>query len=209
MRIETCYFCSAPVYPSKGITFVRNDAKSFRFCKSKCHKNFKMKRNPRKLAWTKSFRRAHGKEMTVDSTLTFAQRRNIPVRYNRDLVQTTLKAMGRVSEIRARRERAFYKARMRGNKQRQREEDRKLVEENQHLLPPSERWTKEQVEQLGQEMEVDVQKVKDKVAARRKEIEAEESDLESEIEETLPKVKSKRKLKMKVGGGVEAMDVDA
>ena len=74
-----------------------------------------MKRNPRKLAWTKSFRRAHGKEMTVDSTLAFAQRRNIPVRYNRDLVQTTLKAMSRITEIRSRRERAFYKARMRGN----------------------------------------------------------------------------------------------
>ncbi|KAI0591454.1 RPL24A Ribosomal protein L24E [Pyrenophora tritici-repentis] len=182
MRIETCYFCSSPVYPSKGITFVRNDAKAFRFCKSKCHKNFKMKRNPRKLAWTKSFRRAHGKEMTVDSTLTFAQRRNVPVRYNRDLVQTTLKAMTRVTEIRARRERAFYKARMRGNKQRQREEDRKLVEENQHLLPPSERFSKEELEEK-EDMEVDVQKVKAKVAARRKELEAEESDLESEIEE--------------------------
>jgi hypothetical protein len=46
-----------------------------------------MKRNPRKLAWTKSFRKAAGKEMTVDSTLQFAQRRNVPVRYNRDLVQ--------------------------------------------------------------------------------------------------------------------------
>ncbi|KAL7772454.1 hypothetical protein CFE70_002413 [Pyrenophora teres f. teres 0-1] len=194
-------------YPSKGITFVRNDAKAFRFCKSKCHKNFKMKRNPRKLAWTKSFRRAHGKEMTVDSTLTFAQRRNVPVRYNRDLVQTTLKAMTRVTEIRARRERAFYKARMRGNKQRQREEDRKLVEENQHLLPPSERFSKEELEEK-EDMEVDVQKVKAKVAARRKELEAEESDLESEIEEATPKMKSKRKLKMKVGGGVEAMDVD-
>jgi large subunit ribosomal protein L24e len=207
MRIETCYFCSSPVYPSKGITFVRNDAKAFRFCKSKCHKNFKMKRNPRKLAWTKSFRRAHNKEMTVDSTLTFAQRRNVPVRYNRDLIQTTLKAMGRVSEIRQRRERAFYKARMRGNKQRQREEDRKLVEENQHLLPPSERFAKEEVEQ--EEMEVDVQKVKDKVAARRKELEADESEL-SELEETTPKTRSKTKkmLKRKVGGGVEAMDVD-
>ncbi|EAT77833.1 ribosome biogenesis protein RLP24 [Parastagonospora nodorum] len=204
MRIETCYFCSSPVYPSKGITFVRNDAKAFRFCKSKCHKNFKMKRNPRKLAWTKSFRRAHGKEMTVDSTLTFAQRRNVPVRYNRDLVQTTLKAMSRVTEIRARRERAFYKARMRGNKQRQREEDRKLVEENQHLLPPSERFAAAEVDEME---EVDVQKVKEKVEKRRKEIEMDESEL-SELEEEVPKMKSKRKLKMKVGGGVEAMDVD-
>jgi large subunit ribosomal protein L24e len=98
-----------------------------------------MKRNPRKLAWTKSFRAAHGKEMTVDSTLSFAARRNVPVRYNRDLVATTLKAMQRVSEIRAKRERQFYKNRMRGNKERDLEADRKLVAENQHLLPPAER----------------------------------------------------------------------
>ncbi|KAJ4319543.1 ATPase-activating ribosome biosynthesis protein [Neodidymelliopsis sp. IMI 364377] len=208
MRIETCYFCSSPVYPSKGITFVRNDAKAFRFCKSKCHKNFKMKRNPRKLAWTKSFRRAHGKEMTVDSTLAFAQRRNIPVRYNRDLVNTTLKAMSRVTEIRARRERAFYKARMRGNKQRQREEDRKLVEENQHLLPPSERFAAQDLD-AEKEQVVDVAAVKAKVDKRRKEIAMDESDLDSDLEETLPKQKSKKKLARKVGGGTEAMDVDA
>ncbi|PVI04045.1 hypothetical protein DM02DRAFT_611826 [Periconia macrospinosa] len=160
-----------------------------------------MKRNPRKLAWTKSFRRAHGKEMTVDSTLQFAARRNVPVRYNRDLIQTTLKAMSRVSEIRARRERAFYKARMKGNKERQRAEDRKLVEENQHLLPPSERWA---VEKEDESMEVDVDKVKEKVARRRKEIEEDEMSEEEEV----PKIKSKRKMKMKVGGGVEEMDVD-
>ncbi|KAF2260898.1 hypothetical protein CC78DRAFT_619849 [Lojkania enalia] len=205
MRIETCYFCSAPVYPSKGITFVRNDARAFRFCKSKCHKNFKMKRNPRKLAWTKSFRRAHNKELIVDSTLQFAARRNVPVRYNRDLIQTTLKAMSRISEIRARRERAFYKARMRGNKARQRAEDRKLVEENQHLLPPSERWNVET--ETG---EMDVEAMKQRVEKRRQELEAMEvaSEAESEVEE-LPQMKSKRKLRMKVGGGTEEMDVHA
>lgn len=180
------------------------DARAFRFCKSKCHKNFKMKRNPRKLAWTKSFRHAHGKEMTVDSTLAFAARRNVPVRYNRDLVQTTLKAMSRISEIRARRERAFYKARMKGNKERQRAEDRKLVEENQHLLPPSERFAVVETEGMEVEPVVDVDKVREKVEARRKEI---EEDALSD-EEEVPKMKSKRKLKMKVGGGVEAMDVD-
>lgn len=114
--------------------FVRNDAKEFRFCRSKCHKNFKMKRNPRKLRWTKAFRKAAGKEMVVDSTLAFSARRNVPVRYNRDLVSETLRAMGRVEEIRQRRERAFYKNRMRGNKERQKEADRKLVEENPELL---------------------------------------------------------------------------
>lgn len=139
MRIETCYFCSQPCYPSKGITFVRNDAKVFKFCRSKCHKNFKMKRNPRKLAWTKAFRAAHNKEMTVDSTLTFAARRNVPMRYNREHIQTTLKAIDRVTEIRARRERQFYKRRMAGNKLRQLEADKKLVAENQHLLPPQHR----------------------------------------------------------------------
>lgn len=114
--------------------FVRNDAKEFRFCRSKCHKNFKMKRNPRKLRWTKAFRKAAGKEMVVDSTLSFSARRNVPVRYNRDLVSETLRAMGRIEEIRQRRERAFYKNRMKGNKQRSLEMDKKLVESNPELL---------------------------------------------------------------------------
>lgn len=134
MRVYQCHFCSSPVYPLHGIMFVRNDAKEFRFCRSKCHKNFKQRRNPRKLKWTKAFRKAAGKELVVDLTLTFANRRNVPVRYNRDLVATTLKAMLRIEEIRQKRERAFYKNRMKGNKERQLAMDRKLVESHPELL---------------------------------------------------------------------------
>ncbi|GLB34894.1 putative metallochaperone-like domain containing protein [Lyophyllum shimeji] len=128
MRIEKCYFCSTNVYPGHGSAFVRNDAKVFRFCTSKCHKNFKMKRNPRKVRWTKAFRKAAGKEMTIDSTIDFEKRRNVPVRYDRELVQTTIKAMKRVGEIKARRERAFFKNRMAASREKQRAHRQKAME---------------------------------------------------------------------------------
>ena len=112
-----------------GIGFCRNDGKFFGLCSSKYHKNFTHKRNPRKVPWTKAFRKAHGKELTIDSSLSLEARRNVPVRYSREHVATTLRAMDRVKEIRARRERAFYKIRMGDNKERMRMDNAKLVAE--------------------------------------------------------------------------------
>jgi large subunit ribosomal protein L24e len=97
-----------------------------------------------------------GKELVVDPSLALGARRNIPVRYNRNLVASTLRAIPRINEIKARRERAFYKSRMRGNKEKQRQADRKLVDENQHLLPPAMRHTaRELAEREEVEMEME------------------------------------------------------
>jgi hypothetical protein len=46
-----------------------------------------------------------------DSTIDFEKRRNVPVRYDRDLMQTTLHAMKRVAAVKKRREHAFWKNR--------------------------------------------------------------------------------------------------
>lgn len=187
MRIYSCHFCSSPVYPGKGIMFVRNDAKEFRFCRSKCHKAFKQRRNPRKLRWTKAFRKAAGKELVVDSTLTFAAKRNVPVRYNRELVATTLKAMSRIEEIRLKRERAFYKNRMRGNKQRQLAADRKLVEENPELLRMRDVELRKKAEKAAAAAE----------AASDEDMMDVESELQSESESESERVKQKVVLKAK------------
>ena len=63
----------------------------FKFCRSKCHKNFKKKKNPRKAKWTKAFRKGAGKELAIDPSYEFEKRRNIPVKYDRELWQTTSK----------------------------------------------------------------------------------------------------------------------
>mmetsp|Transcript_35704 Transcript_35704/g.93055 ORF Transcript_35704/g.93055 Transcript_35704/m.93055 type:complete len:159 (-) Transcript_35704:188-664(-) len=134
MRIEKCYFCSGPVYPGHGVTFVRNDARVFKFCRSKCHKNFKMKRNPRKVKWTKAYRVSHGKEIAMDTTMEFERKRNRAVKYDRELMGQTLHAMKRVMEIRANREKRFYEDRMKGKKEKEKAEALKEIEQNIDLI---------------------------------------------------------------------------
>ncbi|KAL1143824.1 hypothetical protein V6Z11_A11G186500 [Gossypium hirsutum] len=106
----------------------------FHFCRSKCHKNFKMKRNPRKVKWTKAYRRLHGKDMTQDSTFEFERKRNRPERYDRNLAENTLKAIKKIDKIRLDRASDHIKNKLKTGKVQRQKEARKQLELGIHLV---------------------------------------------------------------------------
>merc|ERR1711972_714958 len=126
--------CSSNIYPGHGIQFVRNDCKVFRFCRSKCHKHFKMKHNPRRMKWTKAYRRAHGKEMMLDSTFNFEKKRLTPTRYNRNLMVKTVQAMQVVDRIKTVRKERFHKHRLAAQLKKRQTSAQKEVAKASHLL---------------------------------------------------------------------------
>lgn len=151
-----------------------------------------MKRQPRKLKWTKTHRALRGKEMIVDQNLLlsqFAKKRNAPVKYDRNLVAATIKAMERIEEIRAKRERVFTRRRLTGKVQREKKrmEDLKVIATGEHLI------TKELQ---------DIEKVKQGLEPM------EEAQQVSQVLGT-ERLRQKSKRKMLVGGGTEVeMDLD-
>jgi len=161
MRIERCYFCSSPCYPGHGMLFVRNDSKQFRFCRSKCHRNFNKKRNPRKTAWTKAYRKTRGKEMAVDSTFDFEKRRNRPVKYDRGLMGKTILAMQKVEGIQQAREKRYFDSRMQDAKAEKKSQARAEIEKSIELLAPA-------VAQRDQVMRNVVDSARARIAARKK-----------------------------------------
>lgn len=72
-----------------------------------------------------------------DSTFEFEKRRNRPVKYNRETMETTLRAMKKVSEIQSKRQDMFYKMRMRAHKATQREVIRAEIRKGTEILAPA------------------------------------------------------------------------
>lgn len=93
-----------------------------------------MKRNPRKVKWTKAYRMIHGKDLSDDNVFNFERRRNRPVKYSRELSTKTLAAIKTVEEVRLRRERRHHEQRMRGISDEIRKKDRKELQQQVHLV---------------------------------------------------------------------------
>ena len=205
MRIDKCYFCSKSVYPGHGMMFVRNDCKQFRFCSSKCNKLFKAKKNPRKIKWTKAYRAAHGKEMTCDSVLDFEKRRNIPTRYNRDLMVKTIQAMKRVDEIKTARQQRLFDKRMEDHKQKKRQDIINELSKHLNLIddPKIKAYVMKKKEQKVKAKEERIARnnlprgIRGKMANTKEDIEMEEEESSEEEEvKAVAKVRtSSRKIK--------------
>ncbi|XP_044745045.1 probable ribosome biogenesis protein RLP24 [Coccinella septempunctata] len=134
MRIETCYFCSSKIYPGHGIQFVRNDSKIFKFCRSKCHAAFKKKKNPRKVRWTKAYRKTVGKELAVDPSFEFEKKRNIPLKYSREQMAKMLEAMKDIVSIKEKREALHVMQRLRAAREIEQTRDVREVQRDMALI---------------------------------------------------------------------------
>uniref|UniRef100_A0A6M2DLI2 Probable ribosome biogenesis protein RLP24 n=1 Tax=Xenopsylla cheopis TaxID=163159 RepID=A0A6M2DLI2_XENCH len=155
MRIENCYFCSSRIYPGHGIQFVRNDCKIFRFCRSKCHAAFKKKKNPRKAKWTKAYRKTAGKELAIDPSFEFEKRRNIPVKYDRQLWTKTVDAMKKIETIRQRRQNNYIMQRLRKGREQEILRDVKEVHRDLSLIRSPAAGLRERKIKEEQEMETE------------------------------------------------------
>lgn len=197
MRIETCYFCSGPIYPGHGTVFVRNDAKMFRFCRSKCHRSFKAKKNPRKIRWTKAYRKSHGKELVMDPVLQFENRKDEAIRYNRDLWVDTVQAIDKINEIKNRREEKHWNERMESVKERRSDQIKANLIKHKTLI--ADPHIRERVEELEEKrkLEKEFERQKKKVKNMKIDIDDDEKlvDLKERNVTQREKIKEKEKLK--------------
>ena len=197
MRIETCYFCSGPIYPGHGIAFVRNDGKMFRFCRSKCHRAFKAKKNPRKIRWTKAYRKTHGKELVTDPVYDFEQIKDSAIKYNRNVWVDTIQAMEKLDKIRTERENKFFDMRMRKAKKIKNEIIKKDLIRHEMLI--SDPKIREKVDKLREERD-EKRRLKEEKITKEKINLGVENEIEKINTKKVKKVltrKKKEKLKLK------------
>lgn len=137
------------------------------------------------MRWTKAFRKSHGKDLSVDSTFEFERRRNRPIKYDRELMGATLRAMKRIEEIRLAREARFKLTRKVQVSGRKRAEALREIKQGLHLLiNPLVRRR----EELAQQASIRTGETLDQAAAASEAITAASEALEHKESMTAPRL---------------------
>ncbi len=90
MKLENDLFSGYKIYPSKGRLYVRGDSKVFRFMNVNSESLFLQRKNPRRIAWTQLYRRAHKKGLNEE---TAKKRSRRTVKHQRGIVGADLSAI--------------------------------------------------------------------------------------------------------------------
>lgn len=127
-----------------------------------------------------AYRKAAGKELTVDPSFEFEKRRNVPVKYSREIWTKTVAAIEKVNEIKERRTSHFVMQRLRKGTEREIHNDIRDVQKNMSLIRSpavglKERRAREEAQESAlMEHEVDEEEI-EYVDARELEKKLEES----------------------------------
>eukprot|EP01138_Halocafeteria_seosinensis_P014291 gb/GECG01014591.1/.p1 GENE.gb/GECG01014591.1/~~gb/GECG01014591.1/.p1 ORF type:complete len:133 (+),score=29.01 gb/GECG01014591.1/:1-399(+) len=107
---------------------------------------------------------------TQDATFEFEKRRNRPVRYDRQLVGNTIRAIKQVENIQKKREERFWSKRMAGKKNLEKKQDAIEVEKSMKLITPAERKEVENkvAEQKEKKTEEKPQTIKKSTGSKKK-----------------------------------------
>lgn len=119
-----------------------------------------MKRNPRKVKWTKAYRKLAGKELAEDATFELEKRRNRPEKYDRELVAKTLTAIKKIDKIRGRRQERFYEARMSKAKVAKTKAAQKELAQQIHLVQAPESLRKSAAQEADKAKQKQTQKLR-------------------------------------------------
>ena len=129
MRIEKCFFCSCNIYPGHGTKLVRPDSTIFNFCRSKCFKLFKLKKNPRKTKWTKTFRLLRKKEINVPLI-----RKKEIIKVNEEVLNKTIEGVQVYNQIKNEQAKAYLTDRIMKGRESKKNEQIEIANKHKHLL---------------------------------------------------------------------------
>jgi len=166
-----------------------------------------MKRNPRKQKWTRAWRNNTGKELVNDNVFEFEKRRNVPLKYNRDTIAQTVKVMARAEEIKERRRKDFYEARMKDTREMKKTEMLRDIKIHGHLMDAEDRKA-ERKKALAENKEAEMQAEKSSDSELVKPIDLEETEQVKPQKQVIKVKASKSKQKAVGSGRKDTMDLD-